>query len=323
MEKERLSILVIDPETQDHRLIRDSLQRSKVPAALRFVTTTEKGLKELEGKRYDLILTDHALPQASAFQLLMELRRAENPMPVIVVTRDGEARIAREAFQRGADDYLLKEELEAISLFDVIGNVIEKKRQEAEQIQREMLLREQAERDGLTGLYNHRYFLDTIEREFARAKRYQRPLSLLMIDLDGFKSINDSCGHPQGDQVLRQVSRLILQSIRFVDIASRYGGDEFAILLPETDLRAAAKLGERIIKEIRKNPFLFDRKIFPLSASIGLASFRRDQSTAGHLLREADRALYEAKKGGRNRLIASSSRKPSPSEDRPSQALSF
>lgn len=306
MEKEQLSILVVDPDPSDHLLIRDSLDRSKVPAALSFVTSTENGLQEIEKRHFDLILTDHFLPEANVFQLLTALQQRDRMIPVIVLTRDGEVRLAREAFQKGIDDYLLKEELEAVSLFDVIGNVIEKRRVREEQIQREILLREQAERDGLTGLYNHRYFLNLLEREFGRAKRYHGPLSLLMLDLDGFKSINDTCGHLQGDQILRQTARLLLQSVRFVDMVARYGGDEFVILLPETDLKSATRAGERIVREIRKNPFLFENKIFPLSASIGIASYRSDLDSPGQLLKAADQALYEAKRKGRDRVVTAS-----------------
>ncbi len=307
MEKDRLKILVIDPEVADHILIRDSLQRSKVPASLQFVTSTEQGLKRLEKKEFDIILTDHHLPQANAFHLVSEVQQRPVPIPVIVLTRHDEARVAREAFQRGVDDYLLKEELEAISIFDVIGDVIEKRRQKEELVRREVLLKEQAERDGLTGLYNHRYFLDAIEKEFSRARRYRRPLSLIMIDLDGFKMINDTCGHPAGDQVLQKVSHLILQTVRFVDIVARYGGDEFSILVPETGLKDASKLAERIVREIHQNPFLFENRVFPLAASAGVACYRPDQRWTGTLLKEADQALYEAKKRGRNRVIVAGS----------------
>src|SRR3989338_757849 len=119
MEKEQLSILVIDPCKEDHRLIRESLFRSKVPASLTFVTSTAKGLTELARRRFDLVLTDHSLPGTNAFHLLFEIQQGDHPLPVIVLTRETESRVAREAFQRGVDDYLLKEELEAISLFDV------------------------------------------------------------------------------------------------------------------------------------------------------------------------------------------------------------
>lgn len=303
MEKENLSIIVIDPEISDHQRIRDSLYRSKLPAQLEFVTSTEEGLYKIQKKKFDLVLTDHSLPRANAFHLLFELQQDFPFIPVILLTHDDGARVVREAFQRGIDDYLLKEELETISLFDVIGNTIEKKRKKAEVAAHETRLREQAERDGLTGLFNHRYLLDAIEREFARAKRYRRSFSLLMLDLDGFKTINDTCGHPQGDQVLFQVSRLLIQTVRFVDIVARYGGDEFVIILPETDVRAATKLGERILKEIQKRPFLHEQKVFPLSASVGVAGYQTNQISAGTLLKQADQALYQAKRKGRARVV--------------------
>src|SRR5579885_533705 len=177
MEKEELSILVIDPERTDHELIRSSLVRSKVPAKLHFTTNTADGLVFLRQNPLDLILTDHALPAANAFHLLFELQQKTISIPVLLLTRNREARIAREAFHRGVGDYILKEELEIVSLFDVIGNVIEKHREHEERNQRESDLKELAERDGLTGLYNHRHLLETIDKEFDRAKRYRRDFS--------------------------------------------------------------------------------------------------------------------------------------------------
>lgn len=317
MEKELLAILIIDPEIKDHSLIRDSLERSKLPADLHFVTSTNEGLAELEKRRFDLVLTDHSLPRANAFQLLFELQQKDPFMPIILLTHEDEARVAREAFQRGVDDYLLKEELETISLFDVIGNIIEKKRMKADLVAQEMRLREQAERDGLTGLYNHRFLIEAIEREFARSKRYRRAFSILILDLDGFKAINDTCGHPQGDQVLIQIAKLLLQTVRFVDVVARYGGDEFVIILPETETREALRLSERILHEIQKNPFLHEKKIFPLTASIGVASCQPHHHSAGTLLKEADQALYQAKRKGRNRVttIQATATRPSRQEE--------
>lgn len=304
MEKARLSILVIDPRKEDHCLIRNSLERSGVPADILFVDATEQGLIAVEKRRFDLILTDHCLPSASAFLLLHELQRLALVIPVIVLTHDNETRLAREAFQRGVADFLLKEELETVSLFEVIAGAIEKGRQREEKIMQELHWKELAERDGLTGLYNHRYFIEALGREFERARRYKRPLSLLMLDLDGFKSVNDNCGHPQGDQVLRQIGRLLVQSVRFVDVVARYGGDEFAVLLPETVLQAASRLGHRMIRDLRRHPFVFEGKVYPLSASIGAASLSPGQSSGGQLLKEADLALYQAKQRGRDRIVS-------------------
>lgn len=304
LEKEKLSILVIDPEKDDHALIRDSFLRSELPASLRFVHTTDEGLSTVDGQAFDLVMTDHALPDANAFHFLFEVRRRGLALPVLLLTRNGEARVAREAFHRGADDFLLKEDLESICLFEVVGNLIEKKRLEEEQAREANRLREQAERDGLTGLFNRRYFGEALEKEFERARRYRRDLSLMMIDLDGFKAVNDSCGHPQGDIVLKLISRLILQSMRFVDIATRYGGDEFAVILPETNLKSALRTAKRLLKEIRKSPFLHEEKVYPLSASLGVVSLDSHHTSAQNFLHEADEALYRAKRQGRDQVVS-------------------
>jgi two-component system cell cycle response regulator len=307
MEKESLSILVIDPEVEDHPLIRDSFRRSEVPATLRFVTSTDLGLAEIGKKSFDLVLTDHVLPHANAFHFLFEIRQKGLATPLLLLTRNGEARTAREAFHRGADDFLMKEDLETVPLLEVIGSLIEKRRQNDERSQEEKALRELAERDGLTGLYNRRYFGEALEREFERARRYRRALSLIMIDLDGFKAVNDACGHPQGDQVLKQVSRLLLHAVRFVDVVARYGGDEFALILPETNLRSALRMASRLLSEIRKSPFLHEERIFPLSASIGVATRTVDHASTAALVRDADEALYGAKRDGRDRIVVSKS----------------
>lgn len=303
MEKENLSILVIDPVTEDHDLIRDSLRKSDIPASLCFVRTTDEAFEKIRRHSFDLVLTDHALPHANAFHFLFEARQMGLALPILLLTRDACARVAREAFHRGADDFLLKDDLESLPLLEVIGSLIERNRQKADLQREEKLLRELAERDGLTGLYNHRYFEKALEREFERARRYHRDLSLVMIDLDGFKAINDACGHPQGDQVLKQVARLLRQGVRFVDTVARYGGDEFAVILPETDLRTTARIANRLLREIRKSPFLYEGKIFPLSASLGVAGLSTSHTSHQSLLDEADGILYEAKRLGRDRVL--------------------
>lgn len=224
--------------------------------------------------------------------------------PVILLTHEENLKTVREAFKLGVSDFLLKVELEAVSLFDIITSVLEKNRARIETRVWTQRLQEQAEQDGLTRLYNHRHFLESLEKEFLRAGRYQRPLSLMMIDLDGFKSINDTLGHPKGDQVLTMIAGLLTQVVRHIDVVARYGGDEFAILLPETDREAAIRIGERVLKEIRRHPFLEGKRIFPLSASIGISSWRSSLPGAGSLLREADQSLYAAKRGGRGRVAS-------------------
>jgi diguanylate cyclase (GGDEF)-like protein/PAS domain S-box-containing protein len=152
--------------------------------------------------------------------------------------------------------------------------------------------------DGLTGLKNRRAFEARLVEEVARARRYDHPLSLVLLDIDHFKSYNDTFGHPKGDDVLRNVGRLLLRAMRDTDFAARYGGEEFAIILPNTDHERAHQVAERLRVAIEAATW-DDRAI---TASVGAASFAREINTAETLLECADRALYRSKEAGRNRV---------------------
>jgi diguanylate cyclase (GGDEF)-like protein len=165
-------------------------------------------------------------------------------------------------------------------------------------------LRTMALRDGLTGLFNHRYFQEIFGQEFDRATRYERSFSLLMLDLDHFKQINDSHGHRVGDIVLQEISALILSSLRTNDIVARYGGEEFAIIAPETDLKGAAVLAERIRKAVEELEISVDSATVKATISIGVATYQpgKISATKSEILDAADARLYDAKRNGRNRL---------------------
>lgn len=160
----------------------------------------------------------------------------------------------------------------------------------------------QAARDPLTGLFNHGSLAARLEQAFAAAERYGRPLSFLMLDLDQFKRVNDTFGHAGGDQALQRVAQAILQALRKSDVAARYGGDEFAILLPDTDAYGAFVEAERIrraVQQIRLNPD------YLISVSVGAATYPSPATrTKDELMRQADQALYMAKTGGKNRTVS-------------------
>jgi len=165
-------------------------------------------------------------------------------------------------------------------------------------------LREMAFRDGLTGLYNHRYFQELMDNELNRSRRYKKSFSLMMLDLDYFKKINDEYGHPVGDIVLKEVSKAIENTIRDSDFAARYGGEEFAIVLPETELRGAAILAERLRKAIEQLVIDTNGCRIDVTVSVGVTCYH--PSTAkiekSEILSEADNALYNSKNKGRNMI---------------------
>ncbi len=165
-------------------------------------------------------------------------------------------------------------------------------------------LRNMASRDGLTGLYNHKYFQDALNKELSRAIRYGRPFSLIMFDLDHFKKVNDTHGHRIGDTVLKKVGETTRKTVRVNDTVARYGGEEFVIILPETDLKGAAVLAERLRQKIKKMKIVESSKEIRITISLGVATYLPgDQITnRTQILDAADAALYHAKNNGRNRF---------------------
>ncbi len=158
--------------------------------------------------------------------------------------------------------------------------------------------------DGLTQVFNRRYFEETLERELARCNRYGRALSLVMLDIDHFKQVNDSYGHLAGDHVLKSVASSIKTRIRREDVLARYGGEEFSILLPEVDLKGAVTLAEKTRKLIEKTKFEFDAQQIDVTVSCGVAALGEQLMEAPDLVRLADQKLYEAKEGGRNKTCS-------------------
>ncbi len=165
-------------------------------------------------------------------------------------------------------------------------------------------LKEIAIKDGLTNIYNHRYFQELLDKELTRAERYSRTLSLILIDIDHFKKINDTFGHHQGDEVLRSVAEIFEQAVRRPDIAARYGGEEFAVVLPETDIQGAVVLAERIRQEVEKMEIKLNDQSIKVTISLGITTYNPsiDRKTKKDLIEAADNALYKSKKTGRNRI---------------------
>jgi diguanylate cyclase (GGDEF)-like protein len=161
-----------------------------------------------------------------------------------------------------------------------------------------------SETDDLTGLFNTRGFAIAANRLFAAALRYSRPASVLMIDSDNLKTVNDGYGHEAGNRLLRQLARTIQAELRYTDVPGRYGGDEFIVLLPETPPKGAVEVAERIRDAVAISPLSIDEKRLECTVSIGIASYPADGGSLDAVIARADRAMYQAKQEGRNRVIA-------------------
>jgi diguanylate cyclase (GGDEF)-like protein len=159
-------------------------------------------------------------------------------------------------------------------------------------------------RDGLTGIYNRRYLEKSISQEFSRIKRHENTFSLLMLDLDNFKRINDERGHLAGDEVIRRVAETLTLCVREYDVAGRYGGEEFAVVLPQTGMKGAITVGERLRKAVENLTVAFDGHTIPVTVSIGIAEAQQNTPNYEQIIHQADIALYQSKRAGRNRVTA-------------------
>jgi two-component system, cell cycle response regulator len=257
------------------------------------VTTTDghQVMDILRREPFDVMLLDMSMPAISGLEVLRQVTQAFEELPVIIVTGHGSIEVAVESMQAGAADFVTKP-VPAAVLHLRIQKALEHAR-----------TRRLASTDGLTGVYNHRTFQERLSQEIARADRYSRPLSVLMIDVDHFKVYNDTYGHPQGDIVLQDLARLLQEMSRTSDTVARWGGEEFAIILPETDSVGAQKIGQRLCEQMERYPFP-GQEIMPggtLTISIGIATYASASSKEA-LLQAADMALYTAKREGRNRV---------------------
>jgi two-component system cell cycle response regulator len=212
--------------------------------------------------------------------------------------------IATQVIQAGAFDYLPKDQLNEKNLGQAINNALTKSQLKKESRKIMHLMAEMSIRDVLTGLYNRRYFHESLEREISRACRTRSDMSLCMMDLDHFKNINDTMGHPAGDMTLAEFGSMLNEWIRQSDLACRYGGEEFAVILSDTNIHKAVGVCERFRETLNQRIFYYNQKPFQISVSIGISSLATLTTTSGEMLvRAADEALYLAKKLGRNRIV--------------------
>ena len=303
MNQSVVRILLVEDDEDDYILLRDLLSEIRdVKFRLDWVTGGETALKSMRENDHDIYLVDYFLGDYHGLELMQEAIYKGCTAPIIILTGQGNREVDLAAMQAGAADYLVKGHIDASLVERSIRYALERNRLVNK-------LSELAIRDELTGLYNRREMNRLLVEEFERHQRHNHPLSLIMADIDHFKIVNDTYGHPVGDQVLKWLAQIIRQNVRALDRPTRYGGEEFAIILPETFTPEASKVAERLRQAIAvqsywlKGDAIEHLQSISITISLGVAEIPGDAEDVASLIKAADQALYFAKQNGRNRTI--------------------
>jgi two-component system, cell cycle response regulator len=303
-------ILVVDDHEDNIEVLRVRLESWGYQTAASY--NGADALRYVERSPPDLILLDVMMPDITGIEVARRIKgnRALPFIPIIMQTALDSTEAKVEGLEAGADDYITKP-IDFAELKARLRSMLRIKRlQEAlEEREKELLemnerLRFMSQTDGLTGLDNRRHLNERIDEMFQHAKRLSEPFSLVMCDLDKFKSVNDEHGHQAGDEVLKQLAGILKEEAREIDRVGRYGGEEFMLLLPGTVLDAAVTFAERVRKRIERHTFTFVGGTLQRTASFGVAGWPHPKiDDSDSLVRMADDALYVAKETGRNRVI--------------------
>ncbi len=259
----------------------------------------------------DLILLDVMMPKMSGYELCKILKDSKKTcnIPVVFLTSKGEVKDKVMGLRTGGDDYITKpyEVNELLARIGVQIRLKETQDQLKQLLTEKNQLIEQLEslslHDGLTGIYNRRYLEEYLEKSVEECKRYKFALSVLMMDIDHFKRVNDTYGHQIGDRVLKKFAKRIGENIRKADMLARYGGEEFTVVSKNTGIKGAVIIADKLRIAVQEKPFKIDGHSIDLTISLGIAAIEAGEyMDAAQLLRNADMMLYKAKGAGRNRI---------------------
>ena len=307
-------ILVVDDEQSLRIILSQVLTEEGYEVTI--AQNGEEGLELFRQDPFPIVFTDIVMGKMNGLELLQEIKKISPQTQVVVITSHASLDTSITALRAGAYDYLIK----PFDDLDMISNVANRAKEKLTLVKdnkrllgelnlkndqlmaANIALKELAVRDGLTSLYNHRYFQEALTVEVLRCNRHDRGFSLIFLDVDQFKMYNDANGHPAGDVALKAIGHLIGSRLRGSDILCRYGGEEFAIILPETSKELTCQIGEEIRKQVEEHVFEGEESqpSGQLTISLGIATYEEDGRDGSTLMEVVDKRLYKAKADGRN-----------------------
>ncbi len=292
-------VLIVDDDVAIRESMNEFVDMSGYVAST--AMSAEEALEKLDEGNIDVVITDIMLPGMDGLELTDRIKKNFD-IDVIVMTGYSGDYSYEEAISKGASDFVFKP-VRFEELLLRLRRVLKERRLTQERIHMLDKLKRLSITDGLTKLYNSRYFYNQIRAEIDRTSRYQRPLSLLLLDIDQFKEYNDSYGHLEGDKVLVGLGQVIKSCLRKMDSAYRYGGEEFTVILPETEGDEAATVAERIRSAVEEGKYLpaGHNSSVTITISIGVTEYVPQEKVAVFVQR-ADKAMYLSKQSGRNRV---------------------
>lgn len=297
--EEEKRILVVEDEPYILELLRQSLTDEGY--LVEFARSALEAMNKIPTFAPHMVITDNDMPGMSGLEMLKELRTEENYVTVIFVSGNTDQNVVLDALHSGADDFI-KKPFRIAELLARISNSLRNNDLHRDLLAANQRLLEMVDRDYLTGLYNMRSMFDKMEYELKRCRRFKRTVACIMLDMDHFKTVNDGNDHLFGSYVLKEVGGLIRKNIREIDFAARYGGDEFLIILTETNEEGAKAFSERLRKMVEEYHFKERDNSIRLTVSVGISVSGGESSDPQMFLLEADKALYLSKESGRNQV---------------------
>jgi diguanylate cyclase (GGDEF)-like protein len=294
-------VAIIDDMLPNALLLKGYMKRLEDVEALTFTDPNEALVRCTEAAP-DLVLLDYHMPQMNGVEFLGKFRGVLHlkDIPIVMITGEEKKEALYQALEAGANDFLRKP-VDDVELITRARNLLELRARQIDLAKANEQLYVLATTDQLTSLKNRRYFLEKLEREVERSRRYGRPCSVAIIDADRFKGINDTYGHDVGDKVLQALSNVLIEELRGVDQIGRLGGEEFAVQFPETEKGHALDVCRRLLSRVRESAVSAEGRQVKFTVSAGLTEIIAAGDEADAILKRADRALYRAKDLGRDR----------------------